>query len=408
MTEVLKLEKFIQGGELLARWSDGRAVFVPFGMPGERVRVDVYEDKQRFLRARILDVLEPSSQRVAPRCPYFAACGGCHYQHMHYQQQLDVKRELLREQLIRIAGIAEPDVLPTISAEEQFNYRNAVQFHLTEAGRLGFVNAFSDGVLEVTECHLPLPEILDLWHSLDLGAVPGVTRVELRSDSRGETLVNIESDSLELPELDLDFPASVVLHNPTGQIILAGDDYLLQEIKGRAFSVSAASFFQVNVAAAERMADLVLQWLAPEKDETIFDLYCGVGLFSAFIAPHCRQLVGVEGSESACEDFAANLDEFENVSLYQGWVEEVLPHLDVQPDGVVLDPPRAGLKPVVIDTLAAMAPSRIVYASCDPATLARDLKKFIAKGYSLQACQPVDMFPQTASIETVAWLTKSE
>lgn len=406
MTERITLEKFVNGGQTLGRWPDGRAVFVPFALPGETVLAEPIEEKQSFVRARLAEVLEAAPGRQRPRCRHFGECGGCHYQHLSYEAQLALKTELVRDQLTRIAGVAEPQILPILPSPHAFNYRNALQFHPDADGRLGFLAAYKEGILPVTECHLPDADILDVWNTLDFELVPGIHRVELRSDSRGEMVINLTSDQTILPELMLESAASVVLHNPTGQILLAGDDYLLQEVKDIPFVVSASSFFQVNSTVAGTLVDEVMRMLQPQPQETIFDLYSGVGLFSAFIAPQCSQLVGIEGAPSACDDYARNLDAYEHVSLYEGLVEDILPHLTTKPDAVVLDPPRAGLKPQVIDALANSAPERIVYVSCDPATLARDVKRFIAHGYQLESARPVDMFPQTGSIETVVLLRR--
>ncbi len=214
----------------------------------------------------------------------------------------------------------------------------------------------------------------------------------------------LESEDPVAPEFSVDIPLSAVHSSPAGQIILAGDDYLVMEVAGRPFKVSAGSFFQVNTLQAEAMVQALLASLPLNPHTTLLDLYCGVGLFSAFLAPLVGRCVGVEVSESACEDYTANLDEFDNVEFYLGPVEEVLPQLDVPADVVLLDPPRAGLDRRVIDALLAIQPKTIAYVSCDPSTLARDLKRLMAGGYSLDKVTPFDLFPQTYHIESISLL----
>jgi 23S rRNA (uracil1939-C5)-methyltransferase len=215
----------------------------------------------------------------------------------------------------------------------------------------------------------------------------------------------LESDSLETPELEIEAEISVVHLTEEDAVVIAGDDHLVIEVLGRSFKVSAGSFFQVQTAMAAKMVEHVLS-LIPAPTSTIFDVYCGVGLFSAFLAPRCERLIGIELSASACADFAVNLDEFENVELYEASAEAVLPALNVKADIVLLDPPRAGLDKAALDALMALQPPMIIYVSCDPSTLARDLKRMLEHGYTLQQVTPFDLFPQTYHIESISVLTK--
>jgi 23S rRNA (uracil1939-C5)-methyltransferase len=184
---------------------------------------------------------------------------------------------------------------------------------------------------------------------------------------------------------------------------MAGSEAVFIAVSGRSFRVSAGSFFQVNTAMAEKMVEHLLQNLSLQTDMTVLDAYCGVGLFSAFLAPRVGQLVGVESSPSAADDFVENLDEFENVTLYEAAAEDVLPVLDLQPDIILVDPPRSGLEPRALDGLLALNPRVLVYISCDPATLGRDAKRLVSAGYSLLKITPFDLFPQTYHIESISF-----
>jgi 23S rRNA (uracil1939-C5)-methyltransferase len=375
---------------------------VPFALPGELARVRLVEEKRGYARAALVEILEPAPERVAPRCKHYTACGGCHYQHMAYPAQLTAKREILRDQLSRIGGLAAPPVGETIPAPQPWNYRNHVQFHLTQEGRLGYMAAGSEQVIAIQECHLPEALLNETWPQIDLEPIPGLERLGLRGGSGDDILLALESSDPQPPELTVELSLSAVHLGPAGATLLAGDDHLVIEALGRPFRVSAGSFFQVHTAMAERMAAYLLEHLRLTPQTRLLEVYCGVGLFSAFLAGRVAALVGVEESPQACLDFEANLDEFDNVSLYEGPAEAVLPGLDFRPDIVLVDPPRAGLSGPALDGVLRLAPATLAYVSCDPATLARDAKRLGRGGYRLVSATPFDLFPQTYHIESIS------
>lgn len=407
-TALLTLDRPAYGGTAFGRLQDGRAVFVPFALPGERVCVRLVEQKHKFVRAELVEILEPAPVRIPPKCPHFARCGGCHYQHLLYAEQCQTKAIILRDQLERIGKIEDPPVRPMIPAPQAWNYRNHVQFHLTPDGRLGFHSVNATEVVPIGECHLPETQINDLWPQIEFEAGAPFERVSLRSGSDGDLMLILESKTEHPPDLEVEAGISVVHLFEEDAVVLAGSKYLTMEILGRPFRLSAGSFFQVNTRMAEEMVRHV-QSLLPQAIETLLDVYCGVGLFSAFLAPRCRRLIGIEVSSSACEDFVVNLDAFEHVELYEAPAEFVLPVLAEQITGpvcAVLDPPRAGLEKAVLDALQALGPERIVYVSCDPSTLARDARRLIAGGYRLREVTPFDLFPQTYHIESISLFEK--
>jgi 23S rRNA (uracil1939-C5)-methyltransferase len=409
----LTLTTLTYGGDAMGRDSSGRAIFVPFGLPGETVRVRLVDERKGFARAELLEVLHASPRRIAPRCAHFGKCGGCHYQNLSYSDQLAAKTDILRDQLTRIGKIENPPVQPIVPSPAEWNYRNHVQFHLDGDANLGFIAAGTQsarhepplGVLPISECHLPEEPLNALWPNLHFEPGTALERVSLRAGE--ELLLVLESDSPETPEVQIEAELSVVHLTEDDAVVIAGDDHLVIEVLGRPFKVSAGSFFQVNTLMAAKMVEHVLA-LVPINHPplTILDVYCGVGLFSAFLAPRCQKLIGIELSPSACADFAVNLDEFENVELYEAPAESVLPALHVKPDVVLLDPPRAGLDQAALDALMALQPPTILYVSCDPSTLARDLKRMLERGYKLQQVTPFDLFPQTYHIESISVLTR--
>jgi len=405
MEQEILLTTLAYGGDAMGRLEDGRAVFVPFGLPGERVRVRLTEEKRAFARGELVEILEASPQRIMPRCKHFGVCGGCHYQNLPYEEQLKIKTQILRDQLTRIGRIENPPLREMIASPDPWNYRNHVQFHLTEEGKLGYVGAgpsFAQGIIPITECHLPEESINTLWPQLEFDPDANIERVSLRAGKENDLMLVLESNSAESPELEIEAEISVALVFEENAAVIAGNDHIVIPVLGRDFHVSAASFFQVNTALAEKMVQHLLTCLTVSLSTTLLDVYCGVGLFSAFLAPKCERVIGIESSPSACEDFAINLDEFDNVELYEGLAEEIIPYLKAKPDIVLVDPPRAGLDKHVVDGILKLKPQVIAYISCDPSTLARDSKRMIEGGYKLKQVTPFDLFPQTYHIESIS------
>ncbi len=399
------LEKLTYGGEAMGRLPDGRAVFVPFGLPGEQARVELTEDKKNFARGKLIELLKASPERIDAKCKHFGKCGGCHYQNLPYEKQLLAKTEILRDQLQRIGKIENPPVMQMVASPLEWNYRNHVQFHLTAEGKVGFINAKGNSTLPIEECHLPETGINDFWPELQFESNKAVERVSLRAGLDEELMVVLESESPETPELEIEADVSVVHLFDEHAVVLAGRDNLIFKILDKEFRVSAASFFQVNTKMAEKMVQHLLTRLPVSLSTTLIDVYCGVGLFSKFFAARCQAVIGIEESESACEDFAVNLDEFDNVELYEGAAEEILPGLASHVSNVtymIVDPPRAGIEKHALDAILSIKPQVIAYVSCDPSTLARDAARLINGGYRLVEVTPFDLFPQTYHIESIS------
>lgn len=426
----LTLTTLTYGGDALGRLdvpttgTRGRAVFVPFGIPGERVRVRLTEEKRGFARGELVEVLEASPDRVTPRCKHFFTphssaagdeerrfCGGCQYQHMSYPAQLKAKAEILRDQLQRIGKIQNPPVQPTVPSPDPWNYRNHVQFHLTGDGKLGYIRTSTGSestgkVLAIEECHLPEASINALWPHLEFEPGTGIERASLRAGADAELMLVLESDSPSAPELEIEAGISVVHLFEESSVVIAGEDHLILRVLDRDFHVSAASFFQVNTGMTGLIVNHLLASLPILPATNLLDVYCGVGLFSAFLAPKCKRIIAVESAPSACDDFIVNLDEFDNVDLYEGRAEDVIPHLDIEPQIVLVDPPRAGLERGALDGILRLNPHTVAYVSCDPSTLARDAARLINGGYRLMDVTPFDLFPQTQHLESISIFEK--
>jgi 23S rRNA (uracil1939-C5)-methyltransferase len=401
MTEIT-LSGLAYGGDAFGRDADGKMIFVPFALPAERVKVEIVDDHQRWARAQLIEMIEASPERIEPRCRHFTDCGGCHYQHMPYDVQLQAKAEIVRSQLERIGGFEDPPLDEIVPSPAPWNTRNHLQFNLTPEGQLGFMAAGSHRIVPIEECHLPEPVLSELWPRLDVESIPGLDRIGLRSGAMDACMIILEGKGAPEMEVIIDLPASVVWLAPGGLLVLAGERSLDYKISDRTFVVSAGSFFQVHTALVEELVQLVMRELSVQSGETVFDLYAGVGLFSVFLAHEGARVIAVEESSRACSDFEKNLEEFDNIELYEAPVETALPAIRSRPDAVIIDPPRAGISRTALQHIIDLSPPRLVYVSCDPATLARDGSRLTDAGYQFVRCTPIDLFPQTFHIETVS------
>jgi len=406
----LRLTAMAHGGVALGR-HEGRVIFVHGALPGETVRAEITQDKDRFAHAQTVEIIDHSPDRVDPRCPHVPECGGCQWQHIAYPRQLALKTDIVLDQLKRIGGLDDPTVYPTVAAPSPWGYRNRITFSVGDDDQLGFQRAASHTVVPIEECHIADPRLMDIYDDLDLD-LPGLTRLTLMTgDDPDDLLMVFETEKDIPPTLHADFPISCV-HLVGGEaaipVNLLGHNHVTHRLAGHTYRASAGRFFQTNTAVAAKLIDLVIEWLNPGLDDTILDAYCGVGLFTLPLAERAGSVIAVELDPGATEDLIMNLGENENVEVIEGPVEAVLPDLaeTEELDKIVVDPPRQGLEVGVVDALVTSGPPTVVYVSCDPATLARDVKRLARGGYRLGQVQPFDMFPQTYHIETVALLTR--
>jgi 23S rRNA (uracil1939-C5)-methyltransferase len=406
----LELTAMAHGGSALGR-HEGRVIFVPYSIPGETVRVELVEARTRWGRARLVEVLEPSLHRVDPPCPYFGQdkCGGCQFQHIDYEAQAEYKREVVIDQLARLGGLGDTNVQEIIGAADPWAYRNHVQFHTTPQGQLGFLTADTHDVIPIEECLILDPLLDELWAALDM-EWPQLHQLSLRCGSvTGDRMAVFELNEYQDFDIEVDFPVSCVILLADGEVVvLMGNAYLEEQVAGRDYRISANSFFQVNTAGAEALVALVRDALAPTSSDTLLDLYCGVGLFGLSLADRVGRVVGVEADPSAAGDFRVNSRRMDHVALIEGKAQAVLPRIDEPVDLLALDPPRSGAGEQVIEQIARLNARRIAYVSCDPATLARDARHLTERGFELQEVQPVDLFPQTYHVESVALFVRQE
>lgn len=383
----LRIESLVFGGAGLGRLEDGRVAFVLYAAPGELVEAEIEHPHPDYVEAVCVKVLEPSPDRVEPRCPLFGECGGCQLQHMSYPAQLAAKEAVVKEQLRRIGRLDDAVVRPIAGAKQPWAYRNHLRFSTGKNwGDVGFIHRRGRGLLKVEDCPIADPWVNALLPKLQ-GKGKGLHQLQVRHNAATGT--------------SLIYPALKDLEIETGQ------QSYTEELGGRRFQVSASAFFQVNSAQAEEMVRLVGESL-PERGQLLVDAFAGVGTFAAIFAGRFGRVIAIEESHSAAKDALVNLEGLANVEMRAGKVEAVLPELEVRPDAILLDPPRPGCFPAVLTAISEFRPKSVVYVSCNPATLARDLRILVDAGYHLDQVTPLDMFPQTGHIECVSKLTLPE
>lgn len=405
MSEIrVKVSDMAHGGDAVAR-HEGKVIFVPYAVPGEEILVELTEEKANYARARLLEVVTASPQRVEPRCPHFGTCGGCQWQHIAYETQLNLREEILRTQFRRVGQLSAISMKPSLRAANPWRYRNHVQLHLDETGHLGFMAAKERRVVPIRECPIMHPLVADVFAALDVD-FPELEQVSIRAaPTTGQQLLVLETRGDTAPALEIDMPASCVLLLEDGTpVTYVGDSHITENLTDGSFRISAASFFQVNTAQAEQLLETVHRHLDPQGDEVLLDVYCGVGTFGLTLAGSVRKVIGIEESTAAAADARFNSQDTPNVQIVHGRAEELVPDLEEKIDLVILDPPRRGCHADVLAALPKLGPTKIIYVSCDPATLARDVRRLVQSGYQLMEVQPVDMFPQTCHVEAVSLL----
>ncbi len=418
----LIIEKLVYGGEGLARLKNeqgaARVVLVPLVLPGERVSAEPMREDRGLVRARLETVLESSPQRDEPQCPYFARCGGCHYQHAAYGEQLRFQSEILKETLSRIGKLPAPE--PEVLAAEPWQYRNRSQFKVSKRGRefrLGYFERGSQRLLEVEQCPISSPGINALLPVLrELGKrrdfPDGPWELEIL-DSGSEALLTARGEA-GFPETLVSafregIPALVSLaveDSRRGAYRVFGRGHLLYSAAGFDFRVSHGVFFQTNRYLADKLADAATREL---QGELALDLFAGAGYFTLPLGRRFARVVAVESNPAAVRDLESNASRagLIGIEFLRSSAERFLAeYKGPQPEAVLLDPPRAGLSRGTARLLASLGAPTIVYVSCDPATLARDLAELVRAGYRLERLLFVDLFPQTFHIESVAWLRK--
>ena len=434
------IEGYGEGGMGVAR-IDGRVVFVHGALRGEKCRVLILKTLKSVAFAKVLEVLEPSSERITPDCPYFPRCGGCTYRHIRYEEELRLKRQRVQDNLSRIGG-SDVTVEEILGARDTLRYRNKAQYPVSKDGAVGFYRARTHEVIECEHCLLVKPEadaaaeaLREYMQSCRIAGYDektgrGLVRhLYIRSNAAGESLVCVLVNGDKLPKEDRLVTllrdacpkcTGIVLGTNTkkGNVILGdryrtlwGSDRLEDTLCGKTFRLSVPSFYQVNRVQAERLYAKAIEFAGLTGQETVLDLYCGAGTITLALSDHAKKVLGAEIVPEAIDDARENAarNGVKNAEFFCGDASDVAKKLareNLRPDVITVDPPRKGLAADVVESIAEMQPGRVVYVSCDSATMARDVKRLADLGYTARRACAVDMFPRADHVETVVLLSK--
>ena len=450
---ILKIEDMGVDGAGIGK-ADGMTFFVKDAVIGDVVRAKVMKLKKTYGYARLMELLEASPDRVEPKCPYYRQCGGCQIQALSYEKQLEFKERKVRNNLERIGGFSEIPMEPIVGMEEPYHYRNKAQFPVgtDKDGHIvtGFYAGRTHTIIPNRDCALGLPvnrEILDLvidfmekYHvsAYDEKTGKGLVRhVLIRCGfTSKEKMVCLIINGKSLPHSEklvealrkIDGMTSISINCNTGRtnvilgrktIVLWGQEYITDQIGEISYEISPVSFYQVNPVQTEKLYGLALEYADLHGEETVWDLYCGIGTISLFLAQKAKQVYGVEIIPQAIENAKRNAvkNGIENAEFFVGKSEEVLPEFyekdaaagrKAHADVIVVDPPRKGCDEKLLETIVKMAPDRVVYVSCDSATLARDLKILCENGYELKRARAVDQFCHTVHTESVCLMERKD
>jgi len=409
----LTLEKPVYGGDCLARDTSaggkpGKTIFIPLTLPGETVTVHITEEKRSFAKAEADEILAASPQRVTPQCPHFGACGGCHYQHADYAAQLGIKQQILRETLVR-SGVAVPSEIGMLSGNP-WEYRNRIRLAVTANGEIGYRGRRSHELIPVRECPIATPQLVEI--ALDFASIHDpddppndLSEIELFTNhDSSEILLTFHRHSADPVFRKLRFTPHYGA-SPS-QAERSSEPYLTYRVADHDYRVPHGAFFQVNRHLLDNFATLIT---SNQSGSLAWDLYAGVGLFARQLAAGFAQVIAVESAPASLSALEHNLDGATGrvvASTTLDFLRRNREQREPRPDLIVLDPPRAGLGEETTSLLNAIHAPEMVYVSCDPATLARDLRALTQERYKIERITLVDMFPQTFHLETVVELRR--
>lgn len=385
----LRIVKYAGEGTSIA-YDNEKVIFVRYVLPGELVRVNIYKESKDYAMGEPLEILEPSADRVNPPCQYFGLCGGCDYQILPYEKQLEIKTQMVLETFLRIGKMALSGLTGVLKSPQPLYYRNTETFKVNPRRNLiGFFRKDTKFIVDLKECKLAMPAINEAMQSLRENSIFPEHNFKVRTTNDNDTVVHwVFSDKYQ-------------------------DRHVYETIEAAGkkikFKISKDSFFQVNNAVIPFWLEKIISFLDKDGHERIFDLYSGIGLITLFVSYFARETVGVEIAKSSVQDAIHNkeINKIDtNIQFIQAPVEDKLPELGYA-DVMIIDPPRKGMEPSCIDVLLKMTPKKIIYSSCKPSTMARDINLLSSK-YELKELHLVDMFPQTHHVEMLALLVRKE
>ena len=382
---IIKIESIAFGGEGVGR-IDNFVVFVPFAAPGDELEIEITQLKKKFVRGKILKIIKPSPTRVKPLCRYYENCGGCCYQHLKYEHQLEIKKKQVQEVFWKIGKMTSPPVLEPIAAPKVYHYRGKSQYHaeaVSDGWKIGFLDVSGGKLLDIERCEIMEETINEKMRALR-------ENKQLRDNKDAQ--LTIWSDCLPGESCE--------------------KESIIRIVKDKNFMVPRDGFFQANLYLTDKLVDEVCLLAATDEINTLVDAYCGSGLFSIFLSSYAKNVIGIEISEKSVKYAQINAENtgVKNVRFVCGDIENVLRRQLLPPGDkinlIILDPPRIGCEKSVLKAIVDLQPQKIIYVSCNPATQARDVKYLNECGYDLQSLLPVDMFPQTEHIEVIGFMER--
>ena len=399
----IEIERMDHNGRGIGKWN-GKTIFVPNALPFEIVEVEIVEEKKNYLVGRVLSFFKKSDERIAVQCPYFEVCGGCDLSHIPYDKELVYKENKVKE-LVKKYCQVDIFIEPIVGSLPE-NYRNKCVLKVHE--KMGYYRKNTHILVPITSCFLVKKEINDLlesFSSLDLSFIKEIT---FRTNEKKETMafLSLERNPVSSTLQVFKEKCTTVIQKKGEECsVLSGKGFIVENLGDYSFMISPESFFQVNTKGCLLLYEKILEYASLSKEDVVLDLYCGTGTIGIFLSSYCKKVIGIEINESAILDANKNkeLNSISNISFFCGDAFSVLKKNSLQASVIIVDPPRSGLTSSTIDQIFKISPKRIVYVSCNPITLMRDLNIFSSK-YSILKLTPVDMFPRTEHIECVCVL----
>ena len=408
MSQNVKIEKLDHQGRGIVR-TDGKIMFVENALPGEEVEIEVTKEKKQLKEARVTSYQSESLDRRIPPCPYYETCGGCHIMHMDYKKQLEWKQEKVKEILQKFLDKDISFPIHPIIASEELGYRNKVTFQVDS--KIGYYAKGSNQIVPVKHCNLISEKKNLILSKLSEMQLDNCSQIVIRSSENFEQIMvifhtNTDVNRKQIVEALQPYVTSMYIKNKQYECIY-GDDSIEEKLGDYIFTISPDSFFQVNTKQAEKMYELVKKYAALEKEDSLLDLYCGTGTIGLYLSDKCKKVLGVEINKQAVGDAKKNkqANHVENAEFACSDVANIVDQIKADYSVVIVDPPRSGLDSKTISYLKQWNVKRIVYVSCDPVTLARDLN-LLKDVYEVVELTPIDMFPQTYHVETVVCLQR--
>lgn len=379
---------------------DNKIIFIPNALIDEIVDIDIVKQKSKYLEGKVIDYIKQSEYRINPICPYFNNCGGCNLLHLEYEKQCEFKEEKVKNIILKYTGL-DNVVRKIIPSKNIYYYRNKVTFQIHK--RIGFYKEKSYEVVAIEKCHITNEKINNIIPYLNKLNLSNINKIVVKCSDKIMVVIYGEIDDVDVIKLLSDHVDTIIVNDN----IIYGDGYITERLGDLSFKISKDSFFQVNTIQTINLYQKVLEYCDLNGNERVLDLYCGTGTIGIYISDYCKEVLGIDNVSEAIEDANVNkrMNNKKNINFLLGDSKDKISDIDFKADVVIVDPPRIGLDQSVIESIIELKTQKVIYVSCDPMTLARDLNIF-KNYYNIKEITLVDMFPQTHHIESIVLMTK--